>query len=61
LAPSRLRPRSTVKAAREKYDREMKFDTKRPWDGLELTGPNALKKMQPIEEARTGQGDRRDR
>lgn len=61
MTPSRLRPRSTVKAAREKYDREMKFDTKRPWGGLELTGPNALKKMQPIEEARTGQGDRRDR
>jgi len=50
----------SLKAAREKQDREMKKDTKRPWDGMDLTGPNALKKKQPVEES-TGQGDRRDR
>ena len=50
----------SLKAEREKQDREKKKDTKRPWDGMDLTGPNALKKKQPVEES-TGQGDRRDR
>jgi len=50
----------SLKAEREKQQREMKKDTKRPWDGMDLTGPNAFKKKQPVEET-TGQGDRRDR
>ena len=25
--------RDTIRAEREKYDRELKLDTKRPWDG----------------------------
>jgi hypothetical protein len=33
-----------IRAARETFDREMKLDTKRPWDGMDLTGPNALEK-----------------
>lgn len=37
----------------------MKSDTKRPWDGMELTGPNAFKKKQPAESS--GQGNRGDR
>ena len=32
----------SIKAAREKSDREMKLDTKRPWDNMDLTGPHAL-------------------
>ena len=36
--------RKDIKAARDKFDREMKQDTKRPWDGMELTGPNAFEK-----------------
>ena len=36
----------SIKAAREKFDLEMKLDTKRPWDGMELTGPNAFQKKQ---------------
>jgi hypothetical protein len=34
----------SIKAAREKFDREMKLDTKRPWDNMDLTGPRALEK-----------------
>ncbi len=33
-----------IKAAREKFDLEMKLNTKRPWDGMDLTGPHALEK-----------------
>ena len=33
-----------IKAAREKSDREMKLNTKRPWDNMDLTGPHALEK-----------------
>jgi hypothetical protein len=33
-----------IKAAREKFDLEMKLNTKRPWDGMALTGPHALEK-----------------
>lgn len=48
-----------IRAAREKQDLEMKSDTKRPWDGMELTGPNAFQKKQPAESS--GQGNRGDR
>jgi hypothetical protein len=34
----------SIKASREKTDREMKLNTKRPWDGMDLTGPRALEK-----------------
>ena len=33
-----------IRAARKKFEREMKEDTKRPWDGMDLTGPNAFEK-----------------
>lgn len=36
----------SIKAAREKFDREMKLDTKRPWDGMDLSGPHAFEKPQ---------------
>ena len=36
----------SIKAARDKFDLEMKQDTKRPWDGMHLTGPHALEKRQ---------------
>jgi hypothetical protein len=43
-----------IKAAREKSDLEFKLNTKRPWDGMDLTGPRALEKRQypPVGEAR---------
>jgi hypothetical protein len=42
----------SVRAAQEKFDREMKQDTKRPWDNMDLTGPRALEKRQPSTEGR---------
>ena len=36
--------RQDIQASRDKFDREMKLDTKRPWDGMALTGPHALEK-----------------
>ena len=33
-----------IKAARDKFERELKLDTKRPWDGMDLTAPHALEK-----------------
>ena len=36
----------SIKTAREKFDREMKLDTKRPWDGMNLIGPRAFEKPQ---------------
>ncbi len=44
----------SIKAAREKSDLEFKVNTKRPWDGMDLTGPRALEKRQapPVDEAR---------
>jgi hypothetical protein len=44
----------SIKAAREKSALEFKMNTKRPWDGMDLTGPRALEKRQylPVEEAR---------
>ena len=47
IGPFEARPaitREEIQAARDKFDREMKLDTKRPWDGLALTGPHALEK-----------------
>ena len=37
--------RDEIRAAREKFDRELKLDTKRPWDGMHLTGPRAFEKL----------------
>jgi hypothetical protein len=54
-APVPLPPMPTlesVRAAQEKIDREMKQDTKRPWDNMDLTGPHALEKRQPSTEGR---------
>lgn len=42
--PSDVKRRESIKAARDKFDAEMKADTKRPWDGMDLTGPHALEK-----------------
>ena len=36
----------SIRAAREKFDLEMKQDTKRPWDNMDLTGPRALEKRE---------------
>ena len=43
-SPPSVMTRDDIKKAREKFDREMKLDTKRPWDGMVLTGPHALEK-----------------
>ncbi|HEX9071068.1 MAG TPA: hypothetical protein VF852_03870 [Pseudolabrys sp.] len=41
----------SIKAAREKFDLQMKLNTKRPWDGMDLTGPHALEKRgKPVEQ-----------
>jgi hypothetical protein len=32
--------RKDIKAARDKFDREMKLNARRPWDGMDLTGPH---------------------
>jgi hypothetical protein len=42
-----------IRAAQEKFDREMKQDTKRPWDNMDLTGPHALQKRPPQTEGRS--------
>jgi hypothetical protein len=34
----------SIRAAREKFDLELKQDTKRPWDNMDLSGPHALEK-----------------
>ena len=34
----------SIRAARDKFDLEMKTDTRRPWDGMALTGPHALER-----------------
>ena len=36
--------RDSIKAARDKFDHQMKYDSGRPWDGMDLTGPNVLEK-----------------
>jgi len=38
-----------IRNGREKFDREMKLDTKRPWDGMSLTGPHALEKAPEVD------------
>ena len=48
LAP--VATQETIKAARDKADLEMKLNTKRPWDGMDLTGPHAFEKREsPVE------------
>ncbi len=42
FAPRPAVTRESIKAARDKFDREMKLETKRPWDGMDLTGPHAF-------------------
>ncbi|MGB9043096.1 MAG: hypothetical protein WCC81_11590, partial [Pseudolabrys sp.] len=44
VPPPPVATRDNIKAAREKFDLEMKLNTKRPWDGMDLTGPHALEK-----------------
>ena len=44
-----LATQEDIKAAREKFDLEMKLNTKRPWDGMDLTGARAHEKR-PIPE-----------
>lgn len=54
FVPFETRPvitREDIQASRDKFDREMKLDTKRPWDGMDLTGPHALeKRSEPAEQ-----------
>jgi hypothetical protein len=33
VAPAPVDHRDTIRAARDKFDRDLKLDTKRPWDG----------------------------
>ena len=48
LAP--VATQETIKAARDKADLEMKLNTKRPWDGMDLTGPHAFEEREsPVE------------
>ena len=42
--PPPVMTQDDIRAARKKFDRDMKLDTKRPWDGMYLTGPNAFEK-----------------
>jgi len=42
--PTDVQRRENIKTARDKFNAEMKLDTKRPWDGMDLTGPHALEK-----------------
>lgn len=42
--PPSVATEDSIKAAHEKFDLEMKLDTKRPWDGITLTGPHALER-----------------
>jgi hypothetical protein len=42
--PPQVLTRDQILAARKKFDLEEKLNTKRPWDGLALTGPNAFEK-----------------
>ena len=49
--------RERIRADREKYDRDMKLDTKRPWDGQDFgTGTLAKPKLSitPIEPEKIG-------
>jgi hypothetical protein len=39
-APPPVMTRHDIRAARDKFERELKLDTKRPWDGMNLTGPH---------------------
>jgi hypothetical protein len=44
--PSEPKAGESIKATRDKFDAELKADTKRPWDGMDLTGPHALEKRE---------------
>jgi len=44
--------REMIRAARAKFDAEMKADTKRPWDGMNLRNPNASADRGPASDAR---------
>jgi len=50
--PAPIITQDTIKASREKTNLEMKLNTRRPWDGMDLTGPHALEKRRnpPVEE-----------
>lgn len=39
--------REDIKAARDKFDREMKLDTRRPWDGMNLRTPPSEEQENP--------------
>jgi hypothetical protein len=39
-APPPVMTLDEIRAARDNFDRELKLDTKRPWDGMNLTGPH---------------------
>jgi hypothetical protein len=42
---------NAIRAARDKFDAEMKADIKRPWHGMDLTGrPNGLEKRKKHED-----------
>jgi hypothetical protein len=41
-APPPLMTRHEIRAARDKFDRKLKLDKKRPWDGMNLTGPHTI-------------------
>ena len=36
--------KNDIRAARKKFELEEKLNTKRPWDGMDLTGPHAFEK-----------------
>lgn len=40
LPPPPNLTREDIKAARDKFDREMKLDTKRPWNGTDWKAPS---------------------
>jgi hypothetical protein len=51
FGPPPVITREDFQAARDKFDRKMKLDTDRPWDGMALTGPHALeKRLEPARE-----------
>ena len=42
--PPQVLTRDQIIAARKKFELEEKLNTKRPWDGMDLTGPHAFEK-----------------
>jgi hypothetical protein len=45
--------REDIKAARDKFDREMKLDTKRPWDGTNWRTPSVEEQDKPKPKAKS--------